>query len=74
MAMNWVVRTCQEIVRDYSHKVFWVPAGTPTGTAPTTAHLINSARTDVLNKLQRQVSGAEAIISYAEEERAKRKR
>ncbi|MFI0775774.1 hypothetical protein [Streptomyces sp. NPDC021212] len=72
MAMNWVIRTCQDIVREYSHKSFWIPTGPPAGTAPTTDHLIHSARTDVLNKLRHQIDGAEAIISIAEHERAKR--
>lgn len=74
VAMNWVIRTCQDIIRDHSHKTFWVPTGTPTGATPTTDHLIDSARTDVLNKLRRQIDGAEAIIGNAERERAKRKR
>jgi len=72
VAMNWVIRTCQEIIRDHCHKTFWTPTGTATGTTPTTEHLIQSARTDVLNKLQRQLDGAESIISIAEHERAKR--
>ncbi|MBP8534955.1 hypothetical protein [Streptomyces sp. MK37H] len=71
VTMNWVIRTCQDIIRDHSHKTFWAPAGTSTGTAPTTDHLIESARTDVLNKLRRQLDGADAIISNAEHERAK---
>ncbi|WP_275558932.1 hypothetical protein [Streptomyces sp. 5-6(2022)] len=73
VTMNWVIRTCQDIVRDHSHKTFWVPAGAATGAAPTTDHLIDSARTDVLNKLRRQIDGADAIIRNAEQERAKRK-
>ncbi|EFL24478.1 hypothetical protein SSOG_04192 [Streptomyces himastatinicus ATCC 53653] len=72
VAMNWVIRTCQEIIRDHCHKTFWVPTGTSTGTTPTTDHLINSARTDVLNRLRHQIDGAETIISIAEHERAKR--
>ncbi|MET7933292.1 hypothetical protein [Streptomyces sp. NPDC005322] len=72
VAINWVIRTCQDIIRESSHKTFWVPTGTSTGTAPTTDHLIQSARTDVLNKLQHQINGAESIISIAEHERAKR--
>ncbi|MFE5124563.1 hypothetical protein [Streptomyces sp. NPDC056669] len=40
VAMNWVIRTCQDIIRDHSHKTFWVPTGTPTGKALTTDHLI----------------------------------
>ncbi|MET7766779.1 hypothetical protein ABZS71_34165 [Streptomyces sp. NPDC005393] len=73
VTMNWVIRTCQEIIRDHCHKTFWVPTGTSTG-APTTDHLIDSARTDVLNKLRHQIDGAESIISNAEHERTKRKR
>ncbi|NEW71465.1 hypothetical protein [Streptomyces rhizosphaericus] len=73
VAMNWVIRTCQDIIRECSHKTFWTPTGTSTGTAPTTDHLIHSARTDVLNKLRHQLDGAEAIISNAEHERAKRR-
>ncbi|MGW2329264.1 hypothetical protein ACWC5C_26385 [Streptomyces sp. NPDC001700] len=73
VTMNWVIRTCQEIIRDHCHKTFWVPTGTSTGTTPTTDHLINSARTDVLNRLRHQLDGAESIISNAEHERAKRK-
>ncbi|MET7766916.1 hypothetical protein ABZS86_16740 [Streptomyces sp. NPDC005355] len=73
VTMNWVIRTCQEIIRDHCHKTFWLPTGTPTGTAPTTDHLIHSARTDVLNKLRRQIDGAESIINNAENERTKRK-
>ncbi|MER7873018.1 hypothetical protein ABTY63_05545 [Streptomyces solisilvae] len=74
VAMNWVIRICQDVVRDHSHKTVWVPTGTPTGTTPTMDHLIDSARTDVLNKLRRQIDGAEAIIGNAEHERAKRQR
>ncbi|WP_432587364.1 hypothetical protein ABVG11_18000 [Streptomyces sp. HD1123-B1] len=74
VAMNWVIRTCQDIVRECSHNTFWVPSGTVTGTQPTTDHLIKSARTDVLNKLRRQVDGVERIITIAEHERTKRKR
>ena len=73
VAMNWVIRTCQDIVRDHSHRSFWTPTATPTGTTPTTDRLINSARTDVLNRLRHQLEGAESIISIAEHERAKRK-
>ncbi|WP_421108641.1 hypothetical protein [Streptomyces sp. NEAU-S77] len=72
VAMNWVIRTGQDIVRAYSHKSFWAPAGTPTGTAPTADHLIDSARADVLNRLRHQLDGADAIITNAEHERAKR--
>ncbi|QLH23092.1 hypothetical protein [Streptomyces sp. Rer75] len=72
VAMNWVIRTCQDIVREWSHRSFWTPTGIPTGTTPTTDHLIHSARTDVLNKLRHQIDGAEAIITNAEHERAKR--
>ncbi|MBL1096081.1 hypothetical protein [Streptomyces coffeae] len=74
IAMNWVIRTCQDIVRECNHKTFWVPSGTVTGTQPTTDHLIKSARTDVLNKLRHQIDGVEHIITIAEHERAKRKR
>ncbi|MEU5267271.1 hypothetical protein [Streptomyces hygroscopicus] len=74
VAMNWVIRTCQEIIRDHSHQTCWVPTGTPTGTAPTTDDLIQSARTDVLSRLQRQIDGVEAIIGNAERERAQRNR
>jgi hypothetical protein len=70
VAMNWVIRTCQDIIRECSDKTFWTPTGTSTGTAPTADHLIQSARTDVLNKLQHQIDGAESIISNAEQERA----
>ncbi|GLV73199.1 MULTISPECIES: hypothetical protein [Streptomyces] len=73
VAMNWVIRICQEIIRDYSHKTFWVPTGSPTSTPPTMDHLIESA-TGVLNKLQRQLNCAETIVSSAEQERAKRQR
>ncbi|WJD98759.1 hypothetical protein [Streptomyces antimycoticus] len=72
VAMNWVIRTCQDIIRDHSHKTFWIPTGTATGAAPTTEDLIESARTDVLSKLRRQIDGADAIISNAEHERTKR--
>ncbi|MFF4478409.1 hypothetical protein ACFY1A_15515 [Streptomyces sp. NPDC001520] len=74
VAMNWVIRTCQDIIRDHSHKTFWVPTGTASGTAPTTDGLIESARADVLGKLRRQIDGAEAIIGNAEHERAQRQR
>lgn len=73
VTMNWVIRTCQEIIRGSSHKTFWVPTGTPAGTAPTMDHLIHSARSEVLNRLQNQINGAESIISNVEHERAKRK-
>ena len=72
VAMNWVIRTCQEIIRDCSHKTFWVPTGTTTGAAPTAEQLIESARVNVLNKLQNQINGAQNIISNAEHERTKR--
>ena len=74
VAMNWVIRTCQDIVRDHSHRSFWTPTATPTGTTPTTDHLINSARTSVLNRLRHQLHGAGAIITSAEHERTKRQR
>ncbi|ASQ95406.1 hypothetical protein [Streptomyces sp. 11-1-2] len=74
VAMNWVVRICQDIIRDHSHKTFWVPTGTVTGTAPTTDGLIESARADVLGKLRRQIDGAEAIINNTEHERARHQR
>ncbi|AEM88139.1 hypothetical protein [Streptomyces violaceusniger] len=74
VAMNWVIRTCQDIIRAHSHKTFWVPSGTATGAAPTTDHLIESARADVLGKLRRHIDGAESIISSAEQERAKHQR
>ncbi|MGV9849939.1 hypothetical protein ACWDWU_14370 [Streptomyces sp. NPDC003442] len=74
VAMNWVIRTCQDIIRDHSHKAFWVPTGTATGATPTTEDLIESARTDVLSKLRRQIDGTEAIINSAEHERTKRQR
>ncbi|MEU4893774.1 hypothetical protein AB0B12_12555 [Streptomyces sp. NPDC044780] len=74
VAMNWVIRICRDIIRDHSHKMNWVPTSTPTGTAPTTDHLIQSARTDVLGQLQRQIDSVEAIISNAEHERVKMKR
>ncbi|WAP56806.1 hypothetical protein [Streptomyces sp. S465] len=74
VAMNWVIRACQDVIRDHSRKANWVPISTPTGTAPTTDHLIQSARTDVLGQLQRQIDGVEAIIGNAEHERAKMKR
>ncbi|WP_174977593.1 hypothetical protein [Streptomyces hygroscopicus] len=51
-----------------------MPTGTPTGAAPTTDDLIQSARTDVLGRLQRQIDGVEAIIGNAERERAQRNR
>ncbi|MFI0817163.1 hypothetical protein ACH4TX_11735 [Streptomyces sp. NPDC021098] len=69
VAMNWVIRTCLDIVRECSHKTFW----SPTGTTPTTDDLIHSARTDVLSRLRHQIDGAESIITKAEHERAKRK-
>jgi len=72
VTMNWVIRTCQEIIRDHCHKTFWVPTGTSAGTTPTTDQLINSARTDVLNRLRHQLDSAESIITNAEHERAKR--
>ncbi|WP_432094059.1 hypothetical protein [Streptomyces sp. bgisy100] len=74
VAMNWVIRTCQMIIRDHSHKTFWVPTGTHAGNTPTTIHLIESARADVLNKLLHHIHGAESIISNTERERAKRTR
>lgn len=74
VAMNWVIRACQDIIRECSHKTFWIPSGTVTGTTPTTDHLIKSARTDVLNKLRHQIDSVERIISIAEHERTKRKR
>ncbi|MFF5670087.1 hypothetical protein [Streptomyces hygroscopicus] len=40
----------------------------------TTDDLVQSARTDVLGRLRRQIDGVEAIIGNAERERAKRNR
>lgn len=72
VAINWVIRTCQGVVRDHSHKTFWVLTGTATGAAPAMEDLIESARTDVLGKLRRQIDGADAIIiGNAEHERTK---
>ncbi|MEK8171802.1 hypothetical protein NKH77_27850 [Streptomyces sp. M19] len=68
VAMNWVIRTCQDVVRDHSHKIFWTPAGTETGTQ-TPEHLINTARADVLNRLQRAVHSAQSVIAAIEHER-----
>ncbi|KAK1180360.1 hypothetical protein B7755_020745 [Streptomyces sp. NBS 14/10] len=72
VAMNWVIRTCQQIVRDRSHKTFWVPADTSEG-APSPEQLIQRAREDVLDKLQRIIDGAQFVMHNVEHERAKRK-
>ncbi|WP_432587765.1 hypothetical protein ABVG11_20875 [Streptomyces sp. HD1123-B1] len=74
VAMNWVIRTCLDIVRECSHRTFWIPSGTVTGAQPTADHLIKSARVDVLNKLRHQIDGAERIITIAEHERTKHER
>ncbi|MEU7244356.1 hypothetical protein [Streptomyces sparsogenes] len=71
VAMNWVIRTCQEIVRNRSHKTFWAPASTSEGT-PSPEQLMQTARTDVLDKLQRIIEGAQFVMHQVEHERAKR--
>ncbi|MER6139514.1 hypothetical protein ABT174_05570 [Streptomyces sparsogenes] len=73
VAMNWVIRTCQQIVRERSHKTFWAPAGTTDGT-PTPEQLMQMAREVVLNKLQRIVDGARSVMRQIEHERAKHKK
>ncbi|MEU4893782.1 hypothetical protein AB0B12_12510 [Streptomyces sp. NPDC044780] len=72
LAMNWVIRTCQQIVRERSHKTFWAPANTTEGT-PSPEQLMQAARKDVLDKLQRIIEGAQFVMEYIEHERAKHK-
>ncbi|MDT0547920.1 hypothetical protein [Streptomyces lonegramiae] len=72
VAMNWVIRTCQQIVRDRSHKTFWAPAVTSEGT-PSPEQLMQTAHEDVLDKLQRIIDGAQFVMHHIEHERAKRK-
>ncbi|MER0244546.1 hypothetical protein AAHZ94_21625 [Streptomyces sp. HSW2009] len=69
--MNWVIRTCQDIVRNHSHKTFWTPAGSVEEQA-STDHLIRSAREDVLNRLQAQLRGTQSILAAIKHERAAR--
>ncbi|MDW6061535.1 hypothetical protein SAZ11_30325 [Streptomyces sp. FXJ1.4098] len=70
VAMNWVVRTCQEIVRERGHKTFWAPANIGNGT-PSPEQLMQTARQDVLDKLQRIIDGAQFVMHHIEHERAK---
>lgn len=72
VAMNWVIRTCQQIVRERSHKTFWAPAGTTEGT-PSPEQLMQTAREDVLDKLLRIIDGAQGVMKDIEHQRAKRK-
>ncbi|OMI39107.1 hypothetical protein [Streptomyces sparsogenes] len=72
VAMNWVIRTCQQIVRERSHKTFWAPAGT-TDSTPTPEQLMQTAREDVLDKLLRIINGAQCVMKDIEHQRAKRK-
>ncbi|MBB5934487.1 hypothetical protein [Streptomyces zagrosensis] len=71
VSMNWVIRTCQDIIRNHSHRTFWTPTGSAEGAA-STDHLIRSAREDVLSRLQAHLDGAQAILAAIEHERAKR--
>ncbi|ADI08267.1 hypothetical protein SBI_05147 [Streptomyces bingchenggensis BCW-1] len=72
VAMNWVIRTCQEIVRNRSHKTYWAPATTSEGT-PSPEQLMQTAREDVIDKLQRIIDGAQFVMHHIERERTKRK-
>ncbi|PJE97198.1 hypothetical protein CUT44_13965 [Streptomyces carminius] len=66
-AMNAVVRTCADIVRDHSHRGFWTPH-TTTDQA-THQDLIEAARKDVLNHLQMVIQCAETVAYAIEQDR-----
>ncbi|MBN3930154.1 hypothetical protein IQ279_11000 [Streptomyces verrucosisporus] len=70
-ALNAVVRACQDIVTDHSHRGFWAPR---TSTEPTPSHreLIEAARRDVLNRLQTVIHCAETVAYTIEHDRRRR--
>ena len=63
-AMNAVVRACQDVVSEHSHRGFWIPR---TSTDQTTHHeLIEAARRDVLHRLQVAIRAAETVAHAIE--------
>ncbi|MGO4753459.1 hypothetical protein AB4212_33455 [Streptomyces sp. 2MCAF27] len=56
----------------YRFKTFWAPVPTNEGT-PTPEQLMQTAREDLLDKLQRIINGAQFVMNHVEHERAKRK-
>ncbi|WP_101254151.1 hypothetical protein [Streptomyces barkulensis] len=67
-ALNAVIRACQDIVTEHSHRGFWTPH---TSTEPTPTHqdLIEAARRDVLNRLQMVIHCAETVAYTIEHDR-----
>ncbi|MFP8886595.1 hypothetical protein [Streptomyces mangrovi] len=70
-ALNAVVRACQDIVTEHSHRGFWTPK---TSNEPTPTHqdLIEAARRDVLNRLQTVIHCAETVAYTIEHDRQRR--
>ncbi|MFP8962373.1 hypothetical protein ACLIYP_17720 [Streptomyces nanhaiensis] len=70
-ALNAVVRACQDIVTEHSHRGFWTPH---TSTEPTPTHrdLIEAARRDVLDRLQLVIHCAETVAYTIEYDRQRR--
>jgi hypothetical protein len=73
-AMNHVIRACQDVVREHSHRGFWTPQGTTDPLAPSHHDLIDQAREDVLNRLQLAVQAAETVAYEIERHRQRLKR
>ncbi|GAA2457331.1 hypothetical protein [Streptomyces macrosporus] len=66
-ALNAVVRACQDVVSDHSHRGFWIPRTSSDQT--THQDLIEAARRDVLNRLQVAVQCAETVAYAIERDR-----
>ncbi len=68
-AMNAVVRACQDVVSEHSHRGFWIPkTGTDLAT-PMHQELIEAARRDVLHRLQVAIRAAETVAHAIERDR-----
>jgi len=69
-ALNAVVRACQDVVAEHSHRGFWIPR---TSTDQATHHeLIEAARRDVLHRLQVAIRAAETVAQDIEHDHQRR--
>jgi hypothetical protein len=67
-AMNSVIRACQDIVWERSHRAVWIPSDVP-GRQPSPLALIQSAKRDVLDRLQRVIDAAQVVLREVQRER-----
>jgi len=63
-AMNAVVRACQDVVSEHSHRGLWIPRASTDQT--THQELIEAARRDVLHRLQVAIRAAETVAQDIE--------